>query len=51
MGRLCRAGSRVRMLSLPGVGHGSIARDSASRAVAWISDRFAGAAVPNDCSL
>jgi acetyl esterase/lipase len=50
MNRLCQAGSRVRMLSLPGVGHAFIGRDSASRAVAWMSDRFAGAAAPNDCS-
>jgi acetyl esterase/lipase len=51
MGRLCRAGSRVRMLALPGVGHAFIARDSASRVVAWIGDRFAGAAAPDDCHL
>jgi pimeloyl-ACP methyl ester carboxylesterase len=50
MGGLCRAGSRVRLLSLPGIGHAFIGRDSASRVVAWIGDRFAGAAAPNDCS-
>jgi acetyl esterase/lipase len=49
MGQLCRAGSRVRMVWLPGVGHGFAARDSASAAVAWMTDRFAAAVPPNDC--
>jgi acetyl esterase/lipase len=49
MQRLCKAGSRVRLLLMPGVGHGLAAADSARRAVAWIADRFAGAAVPSDC--
>jgi len=50
MGRLCRAGSRVRMVLLPGVNHGFIARDSADAAVDWMADRFAGAVAPNDCN-
>jgi pimeloyl-ACP methyl ester carboxylesterase len=49
MRRLCKAGSRVRLLLMPGVGHGLAATDSARTAVAWIADRFAGAAVPSDC--
>lgn len=46
---LCRAGSRVRMLVLQGVGHGAIAMKSALTAVGWISERFAGAPAPTDC--
>jgi acetyl esterase/lipase len=46
---LCQAGSRVRMVVVPGVGHGFVARDSAAAAVAWMSDRFAATVPPNDC--
>jgi acetyl esterase/lipase len=49
MRQLCRAGSRVRMVLLQGVGHGFAARDSASAAVAWMTDRFAAAVSPDDC--
>ncbi len=49
MRRLCRDGSSVRMVILPGVGHGLLGRDSASAAVAWIADRFAEIAAPSDC--
>jgi acetyl esterase/lipase len=49
MRRLCGAGSAVRLVVLPGVSHGFIARDSASAAVDWMADRFAGASAPNDC--
>jgi len=49
MKELCAAGSRVRMLVLPGVGHGAIAMKSALSAVAWIANRFAGAPAENDC--
>ncbi|HZV20266.1 MAG TPA: alpha/beta fold hydrolase, partial [Hyphomicrobiales bacterium] len=48
--KLCGAGSRVRMLILPGVGHGTIALKSALTAMEWMSQRFAGAPVPSDCS-
>jgi alpha-beta hydrolase superfamily lysophospholipase len=47
--RSCRAGERVRFVSLPGVGHGFAARDAASAAVAWMAGRFAGEAAPSDC--
>ncbi|MCK8786514.1 lipase family protein [Roseomonas sp. NAR14] len=47
--RLCRAGSAVRRLVLPGVGHGFIATDSAVPAVDWMADRFAGRPAPDDC--
>lgn len=49
MQRLCEAGSRVRFLMMPNVSHGFAGRDSADAAVAWMADRFAGAAPPNDC--
>lgn len=47
--RLCAAGSSVRFVSLPRVGHAFIARDSASAAIDWMADRFAGQHAPNDC--
>jgi alpha-beta hydrolase superfamily lysophospholipase len=46
---LCRAGSRVALDWLTGVSHGFSGRDSASAAVAWLADRFAGAPVPTSC--
>jgi acetyl esterase/lipase len=49
MGQLCRAGSSVSMVMLPGVNHGFIGRDSAGAAVDWMADRFAGKRPPNDC--
>jgi acetyl esterase/lipase len=49
MTRLCQAGSRVRLVLMPGVGHGFAAHDSAPAAIAWIADRFSGAPAPNDC--
>jgi acetyl esterase/lipase len=49
MTRLCRAGSKVRMLMLPGVGHGFAGRDSADAAAAWMAERFARTAAPSDC--
>jgi acetyl esterase/lipase len=48
-GRLCKAGSKVKMLVLPGVSHGFAGYDSADAAAGWIADRFAGSAPPNDC--
>ncbi|MBV9999263.1 MAG: alpha/beta fold hydrolase [Verrucomicrobia bacterium] len=50
MRRLCAAGSKVRLLMLPGVGHAWIARDAADPVIEWISQRFARIAPPNDCS-
>ena len=49
MQRLCRAGSQVQMLVMPNVSHGFAGRDSASAAVSWMADRFAGRAPPSDC--
>ncbi len=50
MRRLCRAGSKVRLIVLPNANHGFIARDSAEAAVQWMTDRFAGLPAPSDCS-
>ena len=47
--RLCKAGVKVRMFLMPGIGHAAAARDSADTAVEWISDRFAGVSSPTDC--
>jgi pimeloyl-ACP methyl ester carboxylesterase len=49
MQKLCVAGSRVAFDPVKGVGHLSIAKDSAVNVVAWIADRFAGAPVPTSC--
>nr|WP_294553573.1 alpha/beta fold hydrolase [uncultured Rhodopila sp.] len=48
--RLCGAGVPVRYLAMPGVDHYTAAVRSASAAAAWIADRFAGAAPPDDCA-
>jgi alpha-beta hydrolase superfamily lysophospholipase len=48
--RLCRAGSKVTFLQLPGVGHGFAAMRSARAAVAWMADRFNGLPAPDDCA-
>jgi alpha-beta hydrolase superfamily lysophospholipase len=45
----CKAGSKVTMMWVPGVGHGLVARDSADAAVGWMMDRFAGRVAPSDC--
>ena len=47
--RLCKAGSRVKMLVMPGVSHGFIGYDSADAAANWMADRFRGNAPPSDC--
>lgn len=47
--KLCAAGSKVRALSMPGVGHGFAGFDSAGATVAWIADRMAGRPAPSDC--
>jgi acetyl esterase/lipase len=47
--RLCANRVRVRFIDLPGENHIATAKDSASQALAWIDDRFAGRAAPSDC--
>jgi acetyl esterase/lipase len=49
MQKLCKGASAVQFVSMPGVGHAFIARNSANAAVAWMTDRFRGAPPPNDC--
>jgi hypothetical protein len=49
MQRQCRAGSKVTMMWVQGVGHGFVARDSADAAVTWMMDRFADQPAPSDC--
>lgn len=46
---LCHGGARVKVHTMPGGGHMWAGRDSAGAAVAWIGERFAGHAPPNDC--
>ncbi|MCK1755839.1 alpha/beta fold hydrolase [Bradyrhizobium sp. 137] len=49
MDKLCKAGSKVRMVVLPGIGHGRAAQASAMAAVNWMTDRFTGKRPPDDC--
>src|ERR1700730_10259314 len=46
---LCSAGSKVRMLSISNIGHGRAAKASTQAMLEWTGNRFAGAAVPDDC--
>jgi pimeloyl-ACP methyl ester carboxylesterase len=46
---LCRAGSKLRVLTLPNIGHGRAAQASALAVVDWTTDRFAGKSPPDDC--
>lgn len=50
MKQLCQAGSKVKLVMLPNIGHGRAAQASTMDVVRWISDRFAGTAPPSDCS-
>jgi dipeptidyl aminopeptidase/acylaminoacyl peptidase len=51
MGKLCKAGSKVRMMMLPNIGHGRAAQASTMEAVNWMTDRFANEPPPSDCAL
>jgi alpha-beta hydrolase superfamily lysophospholipase len=46
---LCRAGTKLRMLYLPNIGHGIAGRAAAPDAVDWMTARFAGEPAPDDC--
>ncbi|WP_198031164.1 lipase family protein [Bradyrhizobium sp. th.b2] len=46
---LCSAGSKVRILSMPNIGHGRAAQASTEAVLDWTSARFAGKAAPDDC--
>jgi pimeloyl-ACP methyl ester carboxylesterase len=50
MKKLCSAGSKVRMMVLPNIGHGRAAQASTATVVQWTADRFAGETAPNDCA-
>src|ERR1700723_2304164 len=47
---LCGAGSKVRILLMPNIGHGRAAQASTLAVLDWTSDRFAGKPAPDDCS-
>ncbi len=46
---LCKQGTRVRLILLPGVSHTFAAKNSAGQALAWMGERFRGAPAPSDC--
>jgi pimeloyl-ACP methyl ester carboxylesterase len=48
--KLCEAGSKMQMLSMPGIGHGRAAQASTQAMLEWIGDRFAGKPAPDECS-
>lgn len=49
MNKLCKAGSKVKLVMLPDIGHGRAAQASTMDAMRWIGDRFAGEVSPSDC--
>ena len=48
-GELCAKGTSVRYLSVPDEAHIRVAFHSATPAVAWMADRFAGKPAPDGC--
>ena len=46
---LCKQGTRVSFVELPGVTHTFAAKDSVHAALAWMGDRFRGAPAPSSC--
>ena len=46
---VCRTGQPVRFLQIAGGDHVTIAKRTAATTIDWITDRFAGRAVPDDC--
>jgi pimeloyl-ACP methyl ester carboxylesterase len=50
MSKLCKAGSKVKMMILPNIGHGRAAQASTIAAVNWMTDRFASEPPPDDCA-
>ena len=47
--KLCNAGSKVRMLVMPNIGHGRAAQASTMMAVNWMTDRLVHEPPPDDC--
>jgi len=50
VGKMCKAGQRLRFVDVAGGDHVTIAKRTASTTVDWIADRFAGKVAPNDCA-
>ena len=48
--QMCHIGQQLRFIEVAGGDHVSIAKRTATATIDWIGDRFAGNAVPNDCS-
>jgi acetyl esterase/lipase len=48
--KLCKAGTKVQMLSMPNIGHGRAAQASTQAMLEWTSARFTGTPAPDDCS-
>jgi acetyl esterase/lipase len=48
--KLCGAGSKVRMILMPNIGHGRAAQASTSALLDWAADRFDGKPAPDDCA-
>jgi pimeloyl-ACP methyl ester carboxylesterase len=48
--KLCSAGSKLHVLSMPNIGHGRAAQASTQAMLEWTGGRFAGAPVPDDCA-
>jgi pimeloyl-ACP methyl ester carboxylesterase len=46
---LCKQGTRVSFVELPGVTHTFAAKDSVHAALAWMGDRFRGEPAPSNC--
>jgi hypothetical protein len=44
----CRRGTGIRWIDMTG-DHGNSARESAQKTICWITARFDGNPVPNDC--
>lgn len=51
MNKLCAAGSKVKMITLPNTGHARAAEASAIAAVERMTDQFGAKIAPNDCSM
>ena len=47
--KLCRAGAKLRYMTINGQGHETSAKDTAGATLDWIDARFAGRPAPNDC--
>jgi pimeloyl-ACP methyl ester carboxylesterase len=47
--KLCEAGGKVHMLSMPNIGHGRAAQASTQAMLDWTEGRFAGEPAPDDC--